>query len=91
MKKKGDSKPFERKSHNQKIRDAHIQRKQEKEVAKKAKEEHKQAVNAAMARYKTNKQQRSKKLVKKTRRGQPVMGEQIELLLNKIQKQKQKQ
>ncbi|CAF1190003.1 unnamed protein product [Adineta ricciae] len=63
MKKKGDSKPFERKSHNQKIRDAHIQRKQEKEVAKKAKEEHKQAVNAAMARYKTNKQQRSKKLI----------------------------
>ena len=110
MKKKGDSKPFERKSHNQKIHDAHIQRKQEKEVAKKvivyfvvlflfhtglvllkAKEEHKQAVNAAMVRYKTNKQQRSKKLVKKTRRGQPVMGEQIELLLNKIQKQKEKQ
>ncbi|CAF1139422.1 unnamed protein product [Adineta ricciae] len=63
MKKKGDPKPFERKSHNQKIHDAHVQRKQEKEVAKKAKEEHKQAVNAAMTRYKTNKQQRSKKLI----------------------------
>ncbi|UJR07619.1 hypothetical protein I4U23_011908 [Adineta vaga] len=85
-----NSKPFERKSHNQKIRDAHIQRKQEKELDKKVKEEHKQAVNTAMAQYKINKQNRSKKLVKKTRRGQPIMGEQIELLLNKIQQQKEK-
>ncbi len=44
-----------------------------------------------MVHYKTNKQQRSKKLVKKTRRGQPVMQGQIELLLDKIQKQKQQE
>jgi hypothetical protein len=43
-----------------------------------------------MVRYKTNKQSRLKKLVKKTRRGQPVMKGQIELLLDKIQKQKEK-
>jgi len=42
-----------------------------------------------MNRYKTNKQSRLKKLVKKTRRGQPVMAGQIDLLLEKIQKQKQ--
>jgi hypothetical protein len=42
-----------------------------------------------MVRYKTNKQSRLKKLVKKTRRGQPVMKGQIELLLEKIQKQKE--
>ncbi len=57
----------------------------------KAKEAHQQAVNDAMARYKNNKQSRLKKLVKKTRRGQPVMEGQIELLLDKIQKQKEKE
>lgn len=110
--KKYNFKSFEenkkRKSHNQKIHDAHVLRKQEKEAAKqviryfeefylvyldfflKAKEAHKQAVDAAMTRYKVNKQSRLKKLVKKTRRGQPVMQGQIELLLDKIQKQKQK-
>ena len=41
-----------------------------------------------MKRYKTNKQSKLKKLVKKTRRGQPVMKGQIELLLEKIQKDK---
>ena len=41
-----------------------------------------------MKQYKSTKQARSKKLVKKTRRGQPVMKEQIELLLEKIQKNK---
>ncbi|CAF2756158.1 unnamed protein product [Rotaria sp. Silwood2] len=93
--KKNNLKPFhdnkKRKSHNQKIHDAHILRKQEKEEAKQAKEARQQAVNAAMARYKANKQSRLKKLVKKTRRGQPVMQGQIELLLNKIQQQKQKE
>ncbi len=44
-----------------------------------------------MAQYKTKKQARLKKLVKKTRRGQPVMQGQIELLLDKIQQQKQKE
>ncbi len=53
-----------------------------------AKEAHKQAVNDAMNRYKSNKQARLKKLTKKTRRGQPVMKGQIELLLDKIQKEK---
>jgi hypothetical protein len=57
----------------------------------KAKEAHKQAVNDAMAKYKSNKQSRLKKLVKKTRRGQPVMKGQIELLLEKIQKEKEKE
>lgn len=41
-----------------------------------------------MNRYKVNKQARLKKLVKKTRRGQPVMKGQIDLLLEKIQRQK---
>jgi hypothetical protein len=45
-------------------------------------------VNDAMKRYKSNKQARLKKLVKKTRRGQPIMKGQIELLLDKIQKEK---
>lgn len=44
-----------------------------------------------MAKYKSNKQSRLKKLVKKTRRGQPVMKGQIELLLEKIQKEKEKE
>ncbi|CAF1588865.1 unnamed protein product [Rotaria magnacalcarata] len=78
-----------RKSHNQKIRDAHILREQEKEAAKQAKEIHQQDASAAIARYKRNKQFRLKKLTKKTRRGQPVMQGQIELLLDKIQQQKQ--
>ncbi len=56
----------------------------------KAKQVHQQAVKDAIDRYKTNKQSRVKKLVKKTRRGQPVMKGQIELLLDKIQKNKQK-
>jgi len=108
MKKNNNFKSFPKKSHNQKIHDAHILRTHEKEAAKqvidffcllkiylfkfifKAKEAHKQAVNDAMIRYKTNKQSRLKKLVKKTRRGQPVMKGQIELLLDKIQKQKEK-
>ncbi|CAF1003707.1 unnamed protein product [Rotaria sordida] len=80
-----------RKSHNQKIHDAHVLRKQEKEEAKQTKEAHQQAINTAMARYKANKQSRLKKLVKKTRRGQPVMQGQIDLLLHKIQQQKQKE
>ena len=54
----------------------------------KAKEEHQQAVKTALERYKTSKQARVKKLAKKTRRGQPVMKGQIELLLEKIQQQK---
>jgi hypothetical protein len=41
-----------------------------------------------MNRYKSNKQARLKKLTKKTRRGQPVMKGQIELLLDKIEKGK---
>lgn len=44
-----------------------------------------------MNRYKANKQSRIKKIVKKTRRGQPVMEGQIELLLDKIQQQKSKE
>lgn len=103
---------YKKKSHNQKIHDAHVLRTKEKEAAQqvflffswyrwiiiinfnlfsKAKAAHKQAVNNAMAQYKANKQSRLKKLVKKTRRGQPVMQGQIELLLDKIQKQKEKQ
>jgi hypothetical protein len=58
-------------------------------VFSKAKEAHQQAVNNAMAQYKSTKQSRVKKLAKKTRRGQPVMKGQIELLLEKIQKEKQ--
>jgi hypothetical protein len=46
-------------------------------------------VNNAMVRYKSIKQYRLKKLVIKTHRGQPVMKEKIELLLEKIQKDKQ--
>ena len=108
--KKNNFKAFQynkkRKSHNQKIHDANVLRKQVvKEVLDdlskllvisltlflQTKEKHQQAVNAAMDRYRTNKQTRLKKLVKKTRRGQPVMQGQIELLLDKIQKQKDKQ
>ena len=94
-----------KKTHNQKIHDAHQKRKQEKEEAKQvqslkfknfrfviifiqAKEAHQQAVKEAMNRYKVNKQARLKKLVYKTRRGQPVMKGQIDLLLEKIQRQK---
>jgi hypothetical protein len=44
-----------------------------------------------MDRYKSNKQSRVKKLAKKTRRGQPVMKGQIDLLLDKIPKNKQKE
>ncbi|CAF1047276.1 unnamed protein product [Adineta steineri] len=80
-----------RKSHNQKIHDAHVLRTQEKESAKQTQDEHRQAVKTAMDQYKTNKQNRLKKLVKKTRRGQPVMKGQIDLLLDKIQKEKEKE
>ncbi len=55
----------------------------------KAKETHQQAGNEAMDRYKSIKQSQLKKLVKKTRRGQSVMKRQIELLLEKIPKDKQ--
>ena len=44
-----------------------------------------------MLQYKSKKQFRLKKLVQKTRRGQPVMKGQIDLLLDKIQQQKEKE
>ncbi|XP_015186661.1 PREDICTED: rRNA-processing protein FYV7 isoform X2 [Polistes dominula] len=42
----------------------------------------------ALRKYKENKMQKYKKLSKKTKKGQPVMKERIELLLQKIQQDK---
>jgi hypothetical protein len=53
-----------------------------------AREAQQQAVKTAMDQYKSKKQARVKHLVKRTRRGQPVMKGQIDLLLQKIQQQK---
>lgn len=57
-------------------------KKAKKEAAAKAKEEKAQA----LAAYKQNKAEKFKKLSKKTRKGQPVMKDRMQMLLENIQK-----
>ncbi|XP_066999261.2 thyroid transcription factor 1-associated protein 26 homolog [Anabrus simplex] len=59
------------------------EKKQKREMALKKQAEREEALQ----RYRTKKMERYKKLSKKTVRGQPVMGERMKLLLEKIQQQ----
>jgi len=65
-----------------------FERIQQAKVDKKAELEKKKAEkDEKLKEYKAKKAEKFKKLSKKTRKGQPVMKDRLEMLLEKIQKQ----
>ncbi|XP_043487336.1 thyroid transcription factor 1-associated protein 26 homolog [Polistes fuscatus] len=69
-------------------RSAYLQKKADKKRKKEEMLRIKTEKEEALRKYKEKKMQKYKKLSKKTKKGQPVMKERIELLLQKIQQDK---
>ncbi|CAF0890459.1 unnamed protein product [Didymodactylos carnosus] len=77
------------KSFNQKLRDDYLTRKEQQQAEKQANIERKKDIEQSLKQYKKTKQNKYKKIAKRTKSGQPLMKGQMELLLEKIQKSKE--
>lgn len=73
---------------NQRAKELYEEKQQEKQRVKEEEERKEAEKKNAIQKYKNNKKDKFKKLCKKTKNGQILMGKQMDTLLTKIQKNK---
>ena len=74
---------------NQRAKELYEEKQQEKQREKEEEERKEAEKKNAIQKYKNNKKDKFKKLCKKTKNGQILMGKQMDTLLTKIQKAKE--